>query len=312
MMSKIKNIIVLFIKWIRRNLFILLFLAIFVLVFLFINDTIEVSHHFKKDNEKGELIKVCLTAIAGFGALGALYYSARRVRVMEKGNVDNRFKDAVTLLGNIHTSARIGGVYNLYFLANEYPNEYLEPACEILCAHIRTITGEKEYQEKYKEKTSTEIQTILDLLFHKDYNLIFNECWKNLEGAFLNGANFQFGKLRNVNFIKTNLSGVFFNNATLGDVDFSLGAILSDVLFSDTTLNKVYFSYTALIDVDFNNAILSNVFFNNATLIDVDFEGAKFEKKIDFSGTLLESYKSEEITREGRSLELTKSKEENK
>ena len=80
---------------------------------------------------------------------------------------DTRFSSGVELLGNPNESARIGGAYYLFFLAREFPDEYLNPVCEILCSHIRTITCSEEYQKKYENIPSNEIQTIIDLLFKK-------------------------------------------------------------------------------------------------------------------------------------------------
>ncbi len=66
--------------------------------------------------------------------------------LQQKQQRDARFAAGVELLGNPHESTRIGGAYNLYFLARDF-EEYRAPVCEILCAHIRTITSDKNYQE---------------------------------------------------------------------------------------------------------------------------------------------------------------------
>ena len=149
---------------------------------------------------------------------------------------DTRFSLGVELLGNTNESARIGGAYNLYFLANEHRNEYLKPVCEILCAHIRTITSNKDYQETYKEKPSNEIQTILNLLFWKDKNsnLIFNDCEKKLMGTFLYGVDFVEATLNKVKLESALLSKVNFQSAKLNDVDFSFTTFLA-------LTKKVYF-----------------------------------------------------------------------
>jgi len=102
--------------------------------------------------------------IALFGAIGIAYnivLTQKRTSQNEKQLRDNRFSLGAELLGNEKESARIGGAYNLYFLAREYPNEYLHSVCDILCSHIRTITDDKEYQEKYKEKPQTKFKRLL-------------------------------------------------------------------------------------------------------------------------------------------------------
>ena len=210
---------------------------------------------------------------------------------------DTRFSSGVELLGNLNESARIGGAYNLYFLANEYPSEYLNPVCEILCAHIRTITTEKEYHEKYVKQPSNETQTILRLLFikNKQDNIIFNECYKNLEGVFFYGINFSLTTLNNVNLQYAKLNDVIFRNDTISNVDFSNAtisnidfahAILNNVDFwDDATLSNVDFALAQLNNVSFWNASLNNVRFLRVKLEDVNFSNAKL-KDVDFTNAI--------------------------
>ena len=276
-----------------------------------------------------------------------------QIQIQQKQLRDTRFSSGVELLGNQNESARIGGAYNLYFLANEYPNEYLNPVCEILCAHIRTITSSKEYQETYKEKASNEIQTIINMLFREKNdkgNFIFNECNKNLAGTFLFGVNFSKAKINKVNFLYAQISTVkytngSFQNTILSDVVF-FHSTLRDVFFTNAILNNVSFSYSQLSNINFEFAQLSKINFNNAQLNKVDFKSTVLSgvnfctyknsdalsndninaildsqmaarllcnvdffdatlNDVNFEGTVLQNYSNEEITREGRSLELT-------
>ena len=216
-----------------------------------------------------------------------------QIQIQQKQLRDTRFSSGVELLGNNNESARIGGAYNLYFLAKENSEDYLKPVCGILCAHIRSITSSKEYREGCKDKSSNEIQTILKLLFRRrdnysfvldDSNPIFCRCYKDLSGTFLRGVDFFYTKMDNVNFCNAELYDVNFNAADLSGVHFS-NAILNDVNFGGAEL-----------DVEFKDAELKNINFSNA----------KFRQMMYFKGTVLENYSWEEITREGRSLELTK------
>jgi hypothetical protein len=197
---------------------------------------------------------------------------------------ETRFATGVQLLGNDKQSARIGGIYHLFFLASEYPIEYLEPVCEILCTHVRTITRDKEYQGKYRERPSNEIQTILNLLL-KDSKSIFHYSEKNLMETFLSNADFE----------NTLFNKVSFNGSTIRNAGFK-NARLRNVNFRGATLSRVGFVYARF---------EKNVRFTDAVLQDVDFRDAKLEK-VDFSGTALAGYSHEEIAREGQSLELTK------
>ena len=226
----------------------------------------------------------------------------------DKQLLDNRFSSCMELLGNPKESARIGCAYNLYFLAEECPDDYLHPICEILCAHIRTITNEKQYQEKYREKPSNEMQTVLNLLFQKDRhnNLIFDQCYKNLEGAFLGGAILNGTNLKNVNFRSATLSIVDFESASFSKVDF-VNSSLKNVNFNSAELYNVNFMFSTFSYVGFYGATLSKVDFRHVKFSDVDFWNAKLKEKINFNETVLETYSKEEIISPSRSFDITKS-----
>jgi len=219
------------------------------------------------------------------GIAGGIVQVQRQIQSQDKQARDVRFASGVRLLGNQNESARIGGAYSLYFLANEHPDEFLNPVCEILCAHIRTITGEKEYQEKYSGKPSNETQTILNLLFKKDgEKLIFDECTKNLNRTFLRGFSLMDGVISKANFNGAKVSGNFgnatlnnvrFEEATIGPANFQ-NATLSNIECWNATLNNVWFMNSTLNDVRFRQgATLENVRFSNAILSDVKFSNVE-------------------------------------
>lgn len=246
-----------------------------------------------------EFMTVWFTLGGIIGVVSNIRLTQKRMTEQQKQFSNTRFSSGVEVLGNQNESARIGGVYTLYFLAREYPNDYLETVCEILCAHIRTITSNKEYQEKYKEKPSNEIQTIINLLFKKNNeDLIFDNCKKNLRETFFVGANFYDAKLSNVNFFNAKLSNLkysegSFRNAKLSNIQFlfaELGPInfdsakLINVKFPLAKLKSVYFTNAELRDVDFKNAEISKVNFNFAKLNSVNYDsGIKDQSDIDMA-----------------------------
>jgi uncharacterized protein YjbI with pentapeptide repeats len=194
-----------------------------------------------------------------------------QIQIQQKQLRDTRFSSGVELLGNPNESARIGGAYNLYFLAEEFPDEYLNPVCNILCAHIRTITNDKYYQEKHIEKPSNEIQTILDLLFYpKNDRLIFNDCFKDLQGTFLNGTSLEYSTLNYVKLVSAKLSNVNFSEAKLDTVYFHY-AEFNNTHFSNSELNNISFSSSKLDSVSFYEARFNDVYFGLAKLNSVDF-----------------------------------------
>jgi uncharacterized protein YjbI with pentapeptide repeats len=233
----------------------------------------------------------------------------KQIRIQHQQLLDARFASGVELLGSPQESARIGGAYSLYFLAWEN-KEYINTVCEILCAHIRTITSDTNYQEKNEKRPSNEIQSILDLLFRKREffmkqnpiicDHIFLNNSKDLNATFLCGVNLIATKLWNVQFTGAKLNRAIFTQADLMDVGL-LSAELNDASFNANELKKV----------DFRTAKLFGANFNGAKMINVDYWAAKLNDATNFTETRLAGYTPEEIVQEGRSLEITKPEEEN-
>ena len=234
----------------------------------------------------------------------------KQMQMQEKQLRETRFSSGVGLLGNANESARIGGAYQLYFLANEFPDEYVEPVCEILCAHIRTITGEKDYQVIYNEKPSNEIQTIVNLFFQKGKSdsLLFNECRKDFRHSFLFKIDFSGLHLNNVDFGGATISEVRFNNAELKDVNFMNATVDNATTFWDATLKVVNFDWASISDVSFSGGKteLYDVSFSSAKIFQrISFDGTKTLDRVNFYRTPLEKKTYEEITCTGCAMKLT-------
>ena len=148
----------------------------------------------------------------------------------EKGNIAERFKNAIEHLGHDSASIRLGGIYALHHIAWE-TEEYRGWVIQIMCAHIRgtttsigykpreeTISAER-YLLQYK-KPSIEIESILVVLFNKVYHQIYKELFANLESANLQGANFAHTDLERTSFFSADLQYALFSNANLRDAIF--------------------------------------------------------------------------------------------
>ena len=85
-------------------------------------------------------------------------------RLTERGQRQERLKNAIEHLGHESDSVRLGGAYELFHLAQD-TEELRQTVFDILCAHIRRTTGESDYRERHKSKPSEEIQSLLTLLF---------------------------------------------------------------------------------------------------------------------------------------------------
>ena len=67
----------------------------------------------------------------------------KNAQLVEKGNITERFKNAIEFLADKSESVQIGGIYTLYHVAKE-AEEYKEAVLKILLAHLRKITAREE------------------------------------------------------------------------------------------------------------------------------------------------------------------------
>lgn len=135
--------------------------------------------------------------------------------------IDDRFNDAITLLGSAETSARTGGLYSLYYLATEH-EKYTANIIEILCSHIRSKTQENDYKEQHKQRPSNEVQTAIDLLCKGKITEHFTDVTLslNLQYAYLRGADFRRAWCQGADFSSTECQGADFTLAKCQKVSF--------------------------------------------------------------------------------------------
>ncbi len=106
---------------------------------------------------------------------------AKANRLTEVGQRQERLKNAIEHLGHEKDSVRMGGAYELFHLAKDTLKDtenLSQTVLDILCAHIRQMTGERKYQETHKWKPSEEIQSLLTLLFVQEHK-VFKGCHIN-------------------------------------------------------------------------------------------------------------------------------------
>ena len=187
----------------------------------------------------------------------------------EQGQRQERFRNAIEHLGHKSDSVRLGGAYELFHLAQDTPDtpELRLTVHDILCAHIRQTTGEKEYQEKYKSKPSEEIQSLLNLLFVQDHE-VFKGCHINLQGSWLKGVALKRARLENAILV-----GVKMQRADLRGVKMQ-GADLSEAKMQEADLRGVQMQRATFWAAQMQGASLSGVQLQAATLQAVQLQGA--------------------------------------
>ena len=241
--------------------------------------------------EKAEAVKllgsaiICLAAFSGVRLMAsrraeAMVESARiidnRVKITEAGNRQRAFKGGVEHLGSEKSSVRQGGAHILFHLALE-DDKLRAPIAGVLCAHIRETTSDKDYQEKNEDKPSTEMQSLVRLLFttetvdEKRLAGFWRDTTPDLNGGYFCGV-----ELESARFQRAKLKSAQFQGASLGDARFQ-GASLEGTRFQRASLEGAQFQGASLGKAQFQGASLDGAQFDGASLGKAQFQGASLE-----------------------------------
>ncbi len=207
----------------------------------------------------------------------------KTVELTEKGNIAERFKNAIEHLGNESASIRLGGIYALHHLAQEV-EEYRKRVLEILCAHIRETTTQDGYKPRIilstvLELPSIEIQSILRLLFVEDrYGKVYGKFVADLTSANLQGARLSNANLESARLPVANLQGAALDNANLESARLPR-ANLQEAVLAGANLQGAALSFTNLQEADLHSANLqgadlSFANFELTLLEDANLQGA--------------------------------------
>ena len=194
---------------------------------------------------KNEILRFLGIAMGGMLIALQALASHRRAKAMEdsslnieKGQRQERLKNAIEHLGHNSDSVRLGGAYELFHLTEDN-RELNQTVLDILCAHVRQTTSEEKYQHDYPSKPSEEIQSLLTLLFVRDHR-VFSGCYINLQASWLNGANLEYARLTNAD-----LSRVYLEKANLEKTKMQASnltnAKLKGAYFSEAKMQGAYF-----------------------------------------------------------------------
>ena len=223
-------------------------------------------------------------ALAGLVSAWAIWSAHRRANAMQEDVlatetrlVQERFRDAIQLLGSKAESVRLGGAYALFRLALE-EERLRKSIAEMLCSRILSTTGSKQYQEVFSDAPSMEIQVLMRLLFscavdpedqsEKDRAAFWEGLRADLSGGYFRGL-----KLTNARFQGANLYNAQFQNADLRDAQFQDANLLASQ-FQDADLPSSEFQGATLREVQFQRATLERSRFQGLTLEDAQFQGA--------------------------------------
>ena len=250
--------------------------------------------------EKYKVLQTIGFCIAGVLLVWQAWATNKRAKLTEKnaksaaaGQQEERLKNAIEHLGHERAAVRISGAYEFFHLAKGAKDKGLKSlpqnVLKILCAHIRhtttgqtttdqtatnqtatgQTTGEYNYQKEHETKPSEEIQGLLTLLFvqkHDDHD-VFENCFINLQGSYLNGADLKHAQLQGADLSKAQLQGADLMNAQLQGADLSkaqlqganlMNAQLQHAQLQGADLSKAQLQGTNLREAQLQGANLSN------------------------------------------------------
>ena len=181
---------------------------------------------------------------------------------IEKGQRQERLKNAIEHLGSDSESVRLGGTYELFHLAQD-TDSLRQSVLSILCSHIRRTTKDETYRKRHPTRPSEEIQSLLTLLFVDEHS-VFGALGIDLNGSWLNGADLRNARLRGAKFQRASL-----NNALLGE------ARLERVKFTEAHLKQARLGRASLREAQLIIAHMQGAYLEEAWLQGANFMGAK-------------------------------------
>ena len=256
---------------------------------------------------KSEAIRMLGWAAGGLIAISGIWVAKQRSEAMEKhaaaaneqataantqariANEDSRekrFKDGVAHLGHKNSSVRLGGIYGLYQLAQDYleVNDGKERGAniiDILCAHIRQTTSSEKYQKTHGDRPSEEIQSMLDLLFMPgarktiirgtNRQIDLSRSW--LQGASLRGARLQRANLVGAQLQGADLMSARLQGANLADAKLQ-GAHLEDARLQATFIEGAQLQGAHLVAVRLQGTDLESAQLQGANLMAAQLQWA--------------------------------------
>jgi hypothetical protein len=203
-------------------------------------------------------------------ALKSAENTLKNIQVIEQGQIQERFKNAIEQLGSDKQPVILGAIYTLHHIAKA-DDKLCKSVFNILCSFIRETTSSDVYQKK--QDTSIVIQSILNLLFiEKNESEIYDQFSADLSGAYLVGADLSYSVLYKANLINANLTHSRLNWANL----------------SKTLLAGTNFTGAHLNNTDFGDAVLFRTLFECSDLKSTKFHGIKGFQGVNLKGAIVD------------------------
>jgi uncharacterized protein YjbI with pentapeptide repeats len=234
-----------------------------------------------------------LTVLAALAVAGVGFWQlaedrdkARQDRQLtERGQASERFTRAINQLGNRdRVETRIGGIYGLDQIAEQFPEENTGPVGEVLLAWLNGRPRADSPPKTPLREDAPDVQAALTVLAEQRYASIVDRRL-DLHRLGLGGAD-----LRGVNLRGANLSGAYMSDANLSRVNLSganlAGAELSYANLDHANLNDANLDHTDFWGADLRGADLRDASMIGADLSSAQLQGATLIRAFLFEGSL--------------------------
>ena len=168
-----------------------------------------------------------------FGSIWAAPLGIWRLVLAERRLLNERYQNGAEMLGSDFLSVRLGGIYSLRKLAEDYPKQYHVEAMNIFCAFVRHPPEDKTIAHSEKNpifNLRPDVEAVVEAIRKRSKACIALEKKRdfklNLQTAFLEYASFAGADLSNAildyaDLTLANLGGADLSNATFEAADLS-------------------------------------------------------------------------------------------
>ena len=208
----------------------------------------------------------------------------RQADTAQRGLLNERYQKGAEMLGSEVLSVRLGGIYALQRLAEEWPEQYHIQIMRLFCAFVRLPTKDQSLEAgQVVIKPCTllgirqDVDAVMEAIGSRNQSRIPLERKArfrlDLRGTDLHKAQLLDANLSNAMFHHSNLSSVNFANTDLSDALFSY-ADLSQAQFHKVNFTKTRFTCADLSGAMLQDACLLRGSFDNAKLSGANLAGA--------------------------------------
>lgn len=200
----------------------------------------------------------------------------RQAEIAQHSLLSERYQRGTEMLGREILSVRLGGIYALQQLAEDYPEQYHIRVMRLFCAFVRLPTRDQSLEPRQAViepgtllGIRQDVEAVMQIIGSRDKSRITLERKADfrldLRGAHLPRAQFLSADLSNALFHNSNLSGANFSNTDLTD-SFLSYSDLSKAQFHNVTFTRTGFWSANLSGAMLQDADLSRTDFHNANL----------------------------------------------